>query len=85
VLRLTATGGSCWISVHLGSATGPAVFERTLAPGQHALFGLRKRLWIRMGAPWNLTATIGKQNVDATLPRSTGDVTATRTGFRSVA
>jgi Helix-turn-helix domain len=85
VLTLTATKGDCWVSVHVGSPTGPAIFERTLAPGQHALFGLRKTLWIRMGAPWNLSASIGKRNVDATLPSTTGDVTATRTGFQPAA
>src|SRR5438093_10796778 len=54
---LVASRGPCWLSVHTGSATGQPLFERTLQPGRTARF-ISKRLWIRIGAPWNLDATL---------------------------
>jgi hypothetical protein len=38
---------------------------------------MRKPLWIRLGAPWNLAATIGSRPVTAALPSRTGDLLAT--------
>jgi cytoskeleton protein RodZ len=80
VLVLTATRGSCWLQVRISSSTGRSVYEQTLQPGQTVKFGLGKRLWIRLGAPWNLDATIGKHPVHS-LPTSTGDTLATASGF----
>ncbi len=54
LLTLTATRGSCWLSVHVGSSAGRTVYEQTLQQGQTVRFGLRKSLWIRLGAPWIL-------------------------------
>ena len=82
VLALTATRGSCWLSVHIGSSTGPTVYERTLQQGQTVRFGLRKRLWIRLGTPSNLDATIGRRPATAALPSQTGDMLATAAGLR---
>jgi hypothetical protein len=60
---------------------GPLVAERTLQPGQTAKFGLGRTLWIRLGAPWNLAATIGRRSVTAALPGLTGNVLATAHGL----
>lgn len=79
-LVLTASRGSCWISVHVGSASGPTAYEQTLQQGARVSFGLGKPLYIRLGAPWNLDARVGGKAV--TLPAQTGDVVATSTGIR---
>jgi len=82
VLVLRAVGGSCWLAVHLGTSSGPRIFVGTLAQGATVRFGLRRALAIRIGAPWNLSATIGGRSVTAALPRATGDVVATAAGIR---
>lgn len=82
-LVLTAARGDCWLSAHIGSSTGPKVYEHTLQPGQTVRFGLRKPLWIRLGAPWNLDGKIGRSAVK--LPARTGDVVVTEDGLRSAA
>ena len=81
VLVLTAARGACWLLVRIDSSAGQSVYERTLQQGQTVRFGLGKRLWIRLGAPWNLDATIGKRVVDHSLPTLTGDALATPSGL----
>jgi hypothetical protein len=78
---LAASRGRCWLSVHIGSATGPSLFERTLQLGQTARF-VSKRLWIRIGAPWNVDATLNGKSVQ--LPASTASVVVTSTGINVV-
>jgi cytoskeleton protein RodZ len=73
-IALLATRGPCWLSVHLGSAIGRSVYEGTLEQGRSARFS-STRLWIRIGAPWNLDATLNGKAVQ--LPASTGDVVVT--------
>jgi hypothetical protein len=75
---LVATRGPCWLSVHLGSATGRSVYERTLEQGRTARF-ISTRLWIRIGAPWNIDARLNGKAVQ--LPASTGDVVVTPAGL----
>jgi hypothetical protein len=75
---LAATRGPCWLSVHLGSATGRSVYERTLEQGGIARFK-STRLWIRIGAPWNLDASVNGKAVQ--LPAAIGDVVVTPTGL----
>ena len=65
---LVASRGRCWLSVHQGSATGRLVYERTLEQGRTAHF-VSTRLWIRIGAPWNVDATLNGKAVQ--LPAST--------------
>src|SRR6476659_2265773 len=77
---LVARRGRCWLSIHLGSATGRSVYQRTLEQGRTARF-VSRRLWIRIGAPWNLDATLNGKAVQ--LPASTGDVLASPTGLRA--
>ena len=82
VLALTASRGKCWLLVRIGSSAGPTVYEQTLRQGNTVRFGLRKPLWIRLGAPWNLDATIGGHSADSELPRHLGDLFATAAGLR---
>jgi cytoskeleton protein RodZ len=78
-LTFTATRGRCWLSVHLGSLSGPTVYERTLEQGQTVRFGLRRPLWIRLGAPQNLDAAVGRNPV-ANLPTRVATVAVTARG-----
>lgn len=82
VLTLTASRGRCWLEVRVGSRTGPTILTQTLQPGQHVSLGLRRPLWIRLGAPWNLEATIGGRSVDSGLPASSGNILAGPTGLQ---
>jgi hypothetical protein len=81
-LVLTAVRGSCWLWVRSGSAGGPTVYEQTLQQGQTVRFGRRRPLWIRVGAPWNIDAAIGKSSLNNALPVRTGDVLVTTAGLR---
>jgi len=63
--------------VRLGSDTGRLLYERTLEQGQAVAFS-GPRLWIRIGAPWNLDATLNGKRVQ--LPGSIGNVVATPRG-----
>jgi cytoskeleton protein RodZ len=64
-IRLVAARGPCWIDVHLGSRTGRALYIGTLQPRGTVRF-IAKRLWIRMGAPWNLDAQLNGKTVQLT-------------------
>lgn len=79
-IALTALG-PCWISVRLGSEAGRRLYERTLEPGESVHFAAR-RLWIRIGAPWNLGARLNGKPVR--LPGSVASVLVTPTGIRPV-
>ena len=68
-VRITATRGSCWLSVRVASAAGTTVYEQTLQQGES----------VRFGAPWNVDASIGGH--DVSLPSQTGDVVATAAGL----
>lgn len=67
--------------MQIGSATGKTVYEQTLQQGQVVRFGLRRALFIRLGAPWNLDASIGGRPVTAALPAQTGNVRAAASGI----
>ena len=77
VIVLTARD-RCWISVRLGSAVGRRLDERTLERGDSVRF-VARRLWIRIGAPWNLEARLNGKPVR--LPTSIADVIVTPTGL----
>jgi cytoskeleton protein RodZ len=76
-VTLAASRGPCWLSVHVGSAAGAFVWEGTLQPGRTVHF-VSKRLWMRIGAPWNVEAKLNGK--PATLPTQTGDVLVTARG-----
>jgi cytoskeleton protein RodZ len=77
-LMLAATRGPCWLSVRLGSETGRVVYEGMLEPGRTARF-VATRLWVRIGAPWNLVATLNGKAV--TLPSALANVVVTPSGL----
>lgn len=70
-VTFAAVGGSCWLSVHRGSALGPIAYEGTLQQGQSVrLRG--SRYWARIGAPSALSLTVaGKARA---LPAQVGNV-----------
>ncbi len=78
-LVLTAARGECWLSVRAGSGEGRGLYEGLLVEGRSLRFA-GKRLWVRMGAPWNLEAKLNGKA--ATLPADTGNVVVTRAGIR---
>lgn len=78
-IALVAARGPCWLSVRVRSAGGPLIYERTLAQGLTAHFAGRS-LWIRLGAPWNVDATLNGKPV--LLPGTIGNVLATASGLR---
>jgi hypothetical protein len=80
-LVLTAAQGPCWLSVHLGSRAGRNLHEGTLEQGQSLRFAA-KRLWIRLGAPSNLEASLKGARVS--LPDDTANVVVTAAGVRTV-
>ena len=68
---LVAVRGPCWIEVRSGSRR---LYQKELVLGERALF-TGKRLWIRLGAPWNVDATVnGKARQ---LPQVTGNIVVT--------
>jgi len=77
-LAFAATNGPCWLSVRVGSETGRVLYEKTLEPGQTARFSA-KRLWIRIGAPWNLGATLNGKSL--ALPSTLANVVVTPSGL----
>jgi cytoskeleton protein RodZ len=80
-LVLAASRGPCWVAVRLGSASGRVLYEQTLEPGRQAHFA-GTRLWVRLGAPWNVDATLDGKRVP--LPASVGDVMVTPGAVRSL-
>lgn len=76
-LVFIAARGRCWLMVRRGSATGPLVYEATVEQGQTVRF-TAGTLWIRIGAPWNLDATLAGKPVQ--LPSAIGNLIVTPTG-----
>jgi cytoskeleton protein RodZ len=79
-LVVTASRGDCWLSVRVGSREGRVLFEGMLREGDSLRFA-RKRLWLRIGAPWNLEARLNGR-AQRGLPADTGNVFVTRAGVR---
>jgi cytoskeleton protein RodZ len=78
-LVVTAAHGPCWLEVRIGSSAGRRLFLGVLSPGRSLRF-TRQRLWIRLGAPWNLRATVNGRVVH--LPEDTTNVLVTARGAR---
>ena len=76
-LVLTAAHGDSWLEIRSGSATGGVVYLGVLTRGRSLTFPAN-RLWIRMGAPENVVATLRGRSI--TLPSSTGNLVVTRSG-----
>jgi len=82
-LVLGASGGDVWLDVRAGSATGKVLFQSTLAQGRRLRFA-RRRLWVRVGAPWNLTLAAAGRRLAMPL-QTTGDMLVTAAGARVTA
>lgn len=54
--------GRCWLSVHVGSPSGPLVYQGFLEGGRSLQFA-RQPLWIRFGAPWNVSVEVNGKPV----------------------
>ena len=80
-LVIVAARGPCWLSVRIGSEQGLSLYERTLDQGASVRF-VSKRLWIRIGAPWNVDARLNGRTVG--LPARTGNVVVTPAGWTIV-
>ncbi|HET6643713.1 MAG TPA: RodZ domain-containing protein [Gaiellaceae bacterium] len=80
-LVLTAAYGPCWLRVQLGSPAGRYVHEGTLEQGQSLRFA-GPRLWIRLGAPSNLEASLN--GARTSLPEDTATVVVTTAGVQTV-
>ena len=60
-LVVRATKGDCWLLVRRGVASGPVLYEGTLAKGAALRFA--PRVWVRLGAPWNVSVRRGSHVV----------------------
>jgi helix-turn-helix protein len=60
-LVVEATSGPCWLLVRRGGPAGPVLFEGTLAQGRALRFAAR--VWMRLGAPWNVALHRGAKHV----------------------
>ena len=79
---LVASRGDCWLWVRSGSASGPTVYEATLAQGKTLPIDLKNGpVWIDVGDPPNLDVKLGGKLVDG-LPHQTGNVLLTRSGLK---
>lgn len=67
-LVLAAARGDCWLLVRAGSERGPVLYEGILRRGGSLLF-VRRFLWIRMGAPWNVNARLNGRLLHVPLSR----------------
>ncbi len=65
---LTAARGDCWLLVRVDSGAGLVLYENTLTRG-HSVSFARPRLWIRLGAPGNVSATLNGRPIES-LPRN---------------
>jgi helix-turn-helix protein/uncharacterized protein DUF4115 len=76
--------GPCWLSIRASSAGGPVLYETTLDAGgvlRYTLAPARPRLWVRIGAPWNLELSLNGEPV-AALPHAPVNIVVSRAGVR---
>lgn len=78
-LHLVAARGDCWLSVRAGSREGRVLYEGMLREGDEVRVA-GARLWVRLGAPWNLDASWNGRALRG-LPADTGNVLVTRAGL----
>jgi hypothetical protein len=81
-LVLRAAGGPCWLSVRQRGEHGRHLFEGTIQPGDSQRFA-DGQLWIRIGAPWNLEASLAGRRLS--LPQTFANVVVTANGIRTPA
>ena len=81
---LSAARGRVWLQVRAGSATGKVLFEGILEQGKALPLTLKPRVWVRVGAPWNLDVTIGGKLASG-MPSQPGDLEITGSGLSPAA
>jgi hypothetical protein len=64
-LVIRATNGPCWVLARRGNATGAVLAERTLQAGE-SLHLAAPNVWLRLGAPWNVSVQRGAQRASLT-------------------
>jgi hypothetical protein len=64
-----STTGTCWMEVG-PSATGPFSFVGTVPAGQQKVFPASNQLWVRLGAPANVTVSVGGTPLQLSAPGS---------------
>jgi cytoskeleton protein RodZ len=62
-LVIRATSGPCWLLVRRGGPTGAVLYEGTLEQGNAKSFA--PRVWVRLGAPWNVVVRRGAHVVSS--------------------
>jgi transcriptional regulator with XRE-family HTH domain len=75
--------GRCWVSARVGSEGGHVLYEGTLATGdilRYTLAPRRPRLWLRIGAPWNLQVALNRKRLGVGLS-GPGNIVVTRRGI----
>ncbi|HXF98135.1 MAG TPA: DUF4115 domain-containing protein, partial [Gaiellaceae bacterium] len=83
-IALVAARGDCWLLVRAGSARGRVLYEGTLRHGDTIRFR-RERLWLRLGAPWNVDVRLDGRPYAGLAPmREPVNVVVTRAGIRTV-
>lgn len=69
VVVVRALRGPCWVLARRGGATGAVLAERTLQRGQSLRIPAAK-VWLRLGAPWNVEVHRGSRVLHGTSTRS---------------
>jgi cytoskeleton protein RodZ len=73
-LVIRANTGPCWLLVRRGGAAGAVLFEGTLDQGRTMRFV--PRVWVRLGAPWNVAVQRGVHVVGGLSTTTPVDITA---------
>ena len=81
-LTVKATGGRCFLLVREGSATGHQLYAGTLAKGESGHYTSESALWMNVGQPAAIQATLNGKNV--TFPGDSGDYLVTSAGIERV-
>ncbi|HET7566481.1 MAG TPA: RodZ domain-containing protein [Gaiellaceae bacterium] len=81
---LIATRGRVWLQARSGSSRGALLYEGVLEQGKTLPLKLSPKVWLRIGAPWNLDVKIGGK-LAAGLPAQPGNVLVTGSGLSPAA
>ena len=82
VLKLAAMRGDCWAEVRKVSESGAVVYAGIIAKGDTKTFR-GKTLWVRLGAPEAIDASVDGAAAD--IPKGTLNVLVTRRGIAAAA
>ncbi len=77
---LAATNGRVWLQVRSGGVSGAVLFEGVLEQGRTLPVRLSPRVWLRVGAPWNLEIRLGGHVVSG-MPAHVADLVLDGSGL----